>query len=106
MAVSMLKQDTKDKRGLRVRPKLADWNTRFLDRITLGLMVPGLAAISIFQAMTALEGFEIPGVLGMPVGVHVFATKIYAILQIAQVLPSYGEANALGMLYLGSSRRP
>jgi iron(III) transport system permease protein len=71
-----------------------------LRKITLGLMVPGIAAVTIYQAMTALEVFEIPGVLGMPVGLHVFATKIYAILQSNEVLPVFGQANALGMLYL------
>ena len=69
-------------------------------RVTLGLMVPGLVAITIFQAMTALEVFEVPGILGMPAGIHVFATKIYAILQSADALPMFGEASALGMLYL------
>jgi iron(III) transport system permease protein len=73
---------------------------RMLRRVTMGLMVPGLVAVTIYQAMTALEVFEIPGVLGMPVGVHVFATKIYAILQSNEVLPVFGQANALGMLYL------
>ena len=69
-------------------------------RVTLGLMVPGILAVTIYQAMTALEVFEVPGVLGMPVGLHVFATKIYVAIQAISVLPSYGEANALAMLYL------
>ncbi|MDP6643708.1 MAG: iron ABC transporter permease [Rhodospirillales bacterium] len=69
-------------------------------KITLGLMVPGIVAVTIYQAMTALEVFEVPGVLGMPVGLHVFATKIYVAIQAISVLPSYGEANALAMLYL------
>jgi iron(III) transport system permease protein len=71
-----------------------------LRRVTLGLMVPGLLAVTIYQAMTALEVFEVPGILGMPVGLHVFATKIYSALQAMSILPTYGEANALGMLYL------
>jgi len=69
-------------------------------RITLGLMVPGLLAVTIYQAITALEAFEVPGILGMPVGLHVFATKVYVAIQAISVLPSYGEANALAMLYL------
>jgi iron(III) transport system permease protein len=69
-------------------------------RITLKLMLPGVVAVSIYQTMTALEVFEIPGVLGMPVGLHVFATKIYAMLQAATGAPAYGQASALGMLYL------
>lgn len=70
-------------------------------KVTLSLMLPGILAVTIYQAMTALEVFEVPGVLGMPVGLHVFATKIYVALTSMSILPSYGEANALGMLYLG-----
>jgi predicted transposase YbfD/YdcC len=36
MAVSILKQDTKDKRSLRLRRKLAGWNTDYLEQIILG----------------------------------------------------------------------
>jgi predicted transposase YbfD/YdcC len=36
MAVSMLKQDTQDKRSLLVRRKLAGWHTDFLERIVTG----------------------------------------------------------------------
>lgn len=36
MAVSMLKQDTQDKRSLRVRRKLAGWHTDYLERIVTG----------------------------------------------------------------------
>ena len=54
----------------------------------------------IYQAMTALEVFEIPGILGFPAGIHVFSTKIYAIVRSATFLPVYGQANALAMVYL------
>ncbi len=71
-----------------------------LRRITLGLMVPGLVAVVIYQAMTALEVFEVPGILGMPSGLHVFATKVYVLMESTDRLPSFGRANALSMLYL------
>ena len=71
-----------------------------LRRVTIGLMLPGILAVTIYQAMTALETFEVPGVLGLPVRLHVFATKVYVALQAIEVLPTYGEANALGILYL------
>ncbi len=69
-------------------------------KITLGLMMPGLFAVTIYQAMTALEVFEVPGVLGMPVGIHVFSTRIYSIIEDVGSLPVFGQANALAMLYL------
>jgi iron(III) transport system permease protein len=70
-------------------------------KITLRLLAPGLVAVTIYQAMSALEGFEIPGILGMPAGIHVFATKIYSLVHSATFPPPYGEANALSMAYIG-----
>ena len=71
-----------------------------LRKITLRLLAPGLVAVMIYQAMTALEVFEIPGVLGLPAGIYVFSTKIYAVVRSATFLPVYGQANALAMVYL------
>lgn len=71
-----------------------------LRKITLRLMLPGLVAVMIYQLMTALEVFEVPGILGLPASIYVFSTKIYSILQIADGLPAYGEANALAMIYV------
>jgi iron(III) transport system permease protein len=47
-----------------------------------------------------LEVFEIPGILGLPAGIYVFSTKIYAVIRSATFLPVYGQANALAMVYL------
>ena len=71
-----------------------------LRKVTLKLMIPGLMAVVIYQAMSALETFEVPGILGMPAGIYVFSTKIYAILSSASGIPNYGEASALSMAYL------
>jgi iron(III) transport system permease protein len=69
-------------------------------KISLRLLAPGLVAVMIYQVMTALEVFEIPGVLGLPAGIYVFSTKIYAIVRSATFMPVYGQANALAMVYL------
>jgi iron(III) transport system permease protein len=69
-------------------------------KVTFRLLAPGLVAVVIYQAMTALEVFEIPGILGLPAGIYVFSTKIYAIIRSATFLPVYGQANALAMVYL------
>ena len=69
-------------------------------KITLRLLAPGLVAVMIYQLMTALEVFEIPGILGLPAGIYVFSTKIYAIIRSATFMPVYGQANALAMVYL------
>ena len=71
-----------------------------LRKVTLKLLAPGLVAVMIYQAMTALEVFEIPGILGLPAGIYVFSTKIYSIVHSAAFIPVYGQANALAMVYL------
>ncbi|HEY3917770.1 MAG TPA: iron ABC transporter permease [Stellaceae bacterium] len=73
---------------------------RVLHRVSLKLMAPGLLAIVIYQAMTALEIFEVPGLLGQPAGIFVFSTRIYAIIASVTITPDYGDANALAVLYL------
>ena len=74
-----------------------------LRKVTLGLMLPGLIAVTIYQFTSALEEFEVAGILGLPAGINVFSTKIYSVLHVTSSLPSYGEANALAMLYLALS---
>jgi len=69
-------------------------------KVTLRLLAPGLVAVMVYQGMTALEVFEIPGILGLPAGIYVFSTKIYAIVRSATFMPVYGQANALAMVYL------
>jgi len=69
-------------------------------QVTLKLMLPGLLAVTIYNGMTALEVFEVPGILGMPSGIYVFSTKIYAILHTVTEEPIYGQANALGIVYI------
>lgn len=71
-----------------------------LRKVTLRVMLPGLLAISIYQFMTALEVFEVPGILGLPASIYVFSTKIYSILHSVSVIPAYGQANALAMIYV------
>jgi iron(III) transport system permease protein len=71
-----------------------------LRKVTMRLLLPGLLAVTIYQSMTALDVFEVPGVLGMPASIYVFSTKIYSILHTVNGLPNYGHANALAMIYV------
>lgn len=71
-----------------------------LRKVTLRVMLPGLVAVVIYQFMTALEVFEVPGILGLPASIYVFSTKIYSILHSVSVIPAYGQANALAMVYV------
>lgn len=68
-------------------------------KVTLRLLMPGLLAVVIYQCMTALEVFEVPGILGLPAGIYVFSTKIYSVLHAVE-LPNYGKANALSIIYV------
>lgn len=71
-----------------------------LRKVTLRVMLPGLMAVTIYQFMTAFEVFEVPGILGLPASIYVFSTKIYSILHSVSVIPAYGQANALAMVYV------
>lgn len=71
-------------------------------RVTLPLMLPGLLSIAVYQAVTVLSSFEVPGILGLPGQVYVFSTLIYTYTNAAASAGgnSYGAANALAMVYL------
>lgn len=69
-------------------------------RVTLALLLPGVLAISIFQAITAMENFEIPGILGMPVNLHVFSTRVFNLIDNIGTIPAFGQANAAAVFYL------
>jgi iron(III) transport system permease protein len=69
-------------------------------KVTWRLMLPGLLAVTIYQFMTALEVFEVPGILGLPAQIYVFSTKIYTVLHSVNNVPAYGDANALAMIYV------
>ena len=71
-----------------------------LRTVPTAFLLPGLIAVTIYQFTSALEEFEVAGILGLPAGINVFSTKIYSVLHVTSSLPSYGEANALAMLYL------
>ncbi len=69
-------------------------------RVTFALLLPGLLAISIFQAITAIENFEVPGVLGLPVNLHVFSTRVFNLVDNIGTIPAFGQANAAAVFYL------
>jgi len=70
-----------------------------LRRITLPVVSSGIIAVLIYETITVLETFEIPGILGLPARIYVFSTKIYAVTQGLET-PDYGQANALAMAYM------
>ena len=63
-------------------------------KVTFPVMLPGLLGVTIFVGTATIGIFEIPAILGMPEGIHVFATRIY--LATSQVPRDYGLATSLG----------
>ncbi|HTQ74850.1 MAG TPA: iron ABC transporter permease [Burkholderiales bacterium] len=67
-------------------------------RITLRLAWPAILATLLVLFVRAIESFEVPALLGLPVGIHVFTSAIY---QAVQRYPSQiGLASAYGMTLL------
>jgi iron(III) transport system permease protein len=77
-----------------------------LREVVLPLMAPGLAAVLIYQFVTAAQAFDIPAVLGLQDGTKVFSTAIYSELNPAVGIPNYGSANAMSVLLLGFALVP
>jgi iron(III) transport system permease protein len=73
-------------------------------RITLPLLAPAIFASMVYFLIVAMEAFEVPGILGMNAGIHVFSTRIYwAIHHPSGGLPDYGLASTLGIILVGMS---
>lgn len=69
-------------------------------KVTLRLMTPAIAGISLLQFIRGLEAFEVPFVMGSSVGIHVFSTNIYvSIKEISP--PEYGHGFVLSLMLTG-----
>lgn len=70
-------------------------------RITLPVIRPALLGAMLYYFIVAVEAFDVPGILGMSAGVHVFSTRIYwALHPVRGDLPNYGLASTLGLLIM------
>ena len=63
-------------------------------KVTLPVMLPGLLGVIIFIGTATIGLFELPAILGMPAGIHVFATRIYIAMDTTP--RDYGFATSLG----------
>jgi iron(III) transport system permease protein len=68
-------------------------------RIELPILAPLLLSLGLLGFMAGLESFDIPLLLGSPVGIQVFSTQIYSFLS-ASFPPGYAPAAALSLLLL------
>lgn len=67
-------------------------------RITVPLVAPAVIGVAILALVRALESFEVELLLGQPVGLEVYSTRIYNLIR--ALTPQYGQATALGFLFL------
>ncbi len=70
-------------------------------RITMRVLRPSILGALIYVLISAMESFEIPGVIGMRAGIQVLAFKIYLAKQ--ESPPDYGMISTLAVLLLGIS---
>ncbi len=66
--------------------------------VTLPLLRPALIGAVIYNLADALDNFQIPAVLGLNAGIHVYSTKIYLTTNPLSGLPDYGLASGYSML--------
>ena len=78
----------------------ARWTTFF--RVFVPLLTPALFAAGMYNFMSNLESLEIPLILGVPSGIHVFSTYIFFTAQ-RFAPPQYGMSAALGATFLCTS---
>lgn len=73
------------------------WRTIY--KVTLRLALPSILSVLLLAFVRCLEAFEVPALIGLPAGVHVFTTKVW--LEVRRGLfPNYGLASAYSMLTL------
>jgi len=68
-------------------------------RVFIPLLTPAILSAGMYSFMTNLESLEIPIVIGLPAGIHVFPTYIYFTTQ-KFTPPEYGLSAALGATFL------
>ncbi len=85
--------------GLEEAARVAGANTfTTLRRVTLPVLSPMILAIAALSFIRGLESFNTELLLGTPVGIYVYATRIYDYTR--QEPSAFGEATALGSVFL------
>jgi len=73
---------------------------RVVTRVVLPLLWPSLLAAGAFILVVGFTVFDIPGILGMPVGIYVLSSEIYFQSSPPAGLPNYGGISALASVFL------
>ena len=72
-----------------------------LRRIIIPLLAPAILAAAVFLMIVGFLVFDIPGVIGMPVGIFVLSSQIvYLANDAPSGLPEYGAISAMAVFFL------
>jgi iron(III) transport system permease protein len=71
-------------------------------RITLRLAAPAMAGALLILFVRAIESFEVPALVGLPVGIEVYTSSIYQAIQSYPSEVGLGSAYAVGLLVVAS----
>jgi iron(III) transport system permease protein len=74
----------------------SQWTT--ILRITVPLLAPAVLGVTVLSFVRSLEVFEVELLLGRPVNLSVYSTRIYDLVR--DQPPRFGEATALGFVFL------
>jgi iron(III) transport system permease protein len=66
-------------------------------RVTLPMMVPAILSAAIYTGMNIAETFEIPALIGVPIGFHVLSSQVYLSLR---VWGNHTVASAYSVIFL------
>lgn len=69
-------------------------------RITLPVLAPGLVSALIYQAVTVIESFDIPLIIGLRAGIPVLSTQIFLEVRPPTGLADFGLASTYSVLLL------
>jgi len=71
-------------------------------RVTLRLAAPAMAGALLILFVRAVESFEVPALVGLPVGIEVYTSSIYQAIQSYPSEVGLGSAYAVGLLVIAS----
>ncbi|MCC7425985.1 MAG: iron ABC transporter permease [Alphaproteobacteria bacterium] len=74
------------------------WGT--FRRITLPMMAPSILSAALLLTIIGIESFDVPQLLGQPVGIFTYPTLIYGAVA-SRYPPDYGTGTALAVSLLG-----
>ena len=69
-------------------------------RIILPLLLPALAATTIFLMIVSFVVFDVPGTIGMPARIFVLSSQIYSLVADSpRGIPDYGKVSAMALMF-------